>query len=423
MPTVIPFRAWRYAPDTDLSAVTAPPYDVLSADDVAMFQARHERNIVHVDVPPQTPEGYADAAATLKDWMAAGTLVQDDAPTFTLYRMSFKDACDTFRNMIGVLVGLPVDDYGKSGVLPHERITPKASTDRLDLTRATGANLSPIWALSLVDGLSNVLEQYWDLAASAHIPTARCTDAGVTHETLPIANTQQQAVITSLIAQSDVLIADGHHRYGVAQRYREEVREDTDGPRPKDCDGPHSENCDSAHPEDCDGPHPEDFTLAFISELVAEQLNIDAIHRVYDGVDFDTLKAALATHFDLEPAPKPTPATLDEMVAEGRLVLLSPAGDANWLTPKPGIFDDVRPLDGLWLEQALADVEALTVTYQHGLEETLATVPEHSGAVLIRPTSIEEIRRTATEGLLMPPKSTFFTPKLRTGLVLRTLDE
>jgi len=302
--------------------------------------------------------------------------------------------------MIGVLAALPVDEYGKSGVLPHERVTPKASTDRLDLTRATGANLSPIWWLSLVEGLSNVLEQYWDLATSAHIPSARCTDAGVVHDTLPISDTQQLAVIAEMITQSDVLIADGHHRYGVAQRYREEVRGD-----------------------DTDGMCPADFTLAFISELVAEQLNIDAIHRVYDGVDFGVLQAGLATHFDLEPAPIPTPATLDEMVAEGRLVLLSPDGEATWLTPKPGVFDDVRPLDGLWLEQALADVDGLSVTYQHGLEETLATVPQHSGAVLIRPTSIDEIRRTATEGLLMPPKSTFFTPKLRTGLVLRTLDQ
>ena len=166
-----------------------------------------------------------------------------------------------------------------------------------------------------------------------------------------------------------------------------------------------------------------DLTLAFVSELVADQLNIDAIHRLYDGVPFQALSLALADRFDPTPAPAPTPGMLDQMVALGRLVLLAPDGQVTWLTPKPGAFDGVRALDGLWLEQTLKDVAGLRVTYQHGLAEVLAALPDHSGAVLIRPTSIEEIRRTATEGLLMPPKSTFFTPKLQTGLVVRTLDE
>jgi uncharacterized protein (DUF1015 family) len=94
------------------------------------------------------------------------------------------------------------------------------------------------------------------------------------------------------------------------------------------------------------------------------------------------------------------------------------------LTPRPGAFDDVRPLDGVWLEHLLAGTTA-TVTYQHGIDElhTLMSVdPGVTAAVLIRPVSVDEIERTAREGLLMPPKSTFFTPKLRTGLVIRPLD-
>ena len=400
MPQLMPFRAWRYAPGTDLSAVTAPPYDVLSPADIDALRARDPHNIVHVDVPPQTPAGYAEAAATLRTWAADGTLVRDPKPTFTLYRLTFEDATGAFRRMIGVLAALPVADYGTVGVLPHERVTVKDSTDRLDLTRATGANLSPIWGLSLISGLSNVLEMYWNLAQQAGRTPSYCSNNGVTHDTLPIDDPTLIGVIQSMVAQGDVLIADGHHRYGVAQRFREEARAGAVG-----------------------GYAPVDYTLAFISELVADQLNIDAIHRVYDGVPFDTLRDALARDFDLAPAPAPTPAMLDEMVSSARLVLLSPDGQATWLTPKPGAFNGVRPLDGLWLEQTLRNLDALQVTYQHGLAETLATVPNHSGAVLIRPTTIDEIRRTATEGLLMPPKSTFFTPKLQTGLVVRTLDE
>jgi hypothetical protein len=94
----------------------------------------------------------------------------------------------------------------------------------------------------------------------------------------------------------------------------------------------------------------------------------------------------------------------------------------DWLVPQPGAFDGLRALDGLWLEETLAGTGA-DVTYQHGLAETLAAVRggDATAAVLIRPVSVEEIRRTAEEGLLMPPKSTYFTPKLRTGLVIRDL--
>ena len=110
------------------------------------------------------------------------------------------------------------------------------------------------------------------------------------------------------------------------------------------------------------------------------------------------------------------------MEADGRLVLVAPDGSAQWMTPRPGAFDGVRPLDGAWLEHALA-ASAAEVSYQHGLDRgrRRRDVGRGGAAVLIRPVSIAEIERTAREGLLMPPKSTFFTPKLRTGFVLREL--
>jgi uncharacterized protein (DUF1015 family) len=109
------------------------------------------------------------------------------------------------------------------------------------------------------------------------------------------------------------------------------------------------------------------------------------------------------------------------MADEGRLVLVGPEG-SEWMTPRPGAFDDVRSLDGAWLEHTLAGTTA-DVTYQHGIAEVLAAVDTGVAiaAALIRPVSIAEIERTAREGVLMPPKSTFFTPKLRTGLVIREL--
>ncbi|MET0326355.1 MAG: DUF1015 domain-containing protein, partial [Ilumatobacteraceae bacterium] len=163
-------------------------------------------------------------------------------------------------------------------------------------------------------------------------------------------------------------------------------------------------------------------TLAFVGELVAEQLSIEAIHRLYTGITFEALRDELSRSFELTPADPPSPTTLAEMAAEGRLVLVAPDGSAQWMTPRPGAFDGVRPLDGAWLEHALVGSTA-EVTYQHGLAEAVAaaTSGAASAAVLIRPVSIAEIERTAREGLLMPPKSTFFTPKLRTGFVVREL--
>jgi len=305
--------------------------------------------------------------------------------------MDFTDEFGAPRHTVGVIGALEVVDEGAGGVLPHERTTPKASTDRLDLTRATHANLSPVWGLSLAGGLTALLVEPGEPVGSVEVD-------GVQHVVERVVDPARVAAIRDHLGRDDVLIADGHHRYGVARIFRDEVRAATG-------------RTDTAAEE----------TLAFVGELVAEQLSIEAIHRLYSGVSFDDLRAALATCFELTPADRPTPPTLAEMEASGRLVLVGPSG-AEWLTPKPGAFDGVRWLDGAWLEHAL-DGTAAEVTYQHGLAEVVAAVDggDAVAAVLIRPVSIAEIERTAREGVLMPPKSTFFTPKLRTGFVLREL--
>ena len=291
---------------------------------------------------------------------------------------------------MGILCGLEVVDLDAGGVLPHERTTPKAVTDRFDLTRATATNLSPVWGLSLANGLTAAL-------AETGAPVGTMVAEGVTHTVERVTDPTRIAEITAILAADDVLIADGHHRYSISRSYRDEVRAATG-------------RTDTA----------AEFTLTFVNELVADQLSIEAIHRVYTGVTIEELRTQLAGCFAIETAPIPSPAMLAEMVDLGRLVLLYPDGSAEWLTPLPGAFEGVRALDGAYLEHALAG-SAAEVAYQHGLDEMLALVAsgEVAAGVLIRPTSLAEIQRTAREGLLMPPKSTFFTPKLRTGLVIR----
>jgi uncharacterized protein (DUF1015 family) len=390
VPRFLPFPALRYATD-DLAAVTAPPYDVLSEDEVRALADRSPHNIARVDVPLDGEDRYARAAATLAQWRADGVLVPDGEPTFTLYRMRFSDAAGAARDITGVLGGLEVVDEGAGGVLPHERTTPKASTDRLDLTRATATNLSPVWGLSLAAGLTDLLAEPGELVGAV-------SDGGVEHRVERVVEPHRVAAIAAAVGSADVLIADGHHRYAISRTYRDEVRAAT-GRRDT----------------------PAEQTLAFVQELVAEQLSVAAIHRLYTGVTLDELVRALQPWFTLEPTPLPDAGTLAAMEEHGFLVLLGP-GAAWRLTPRPGAFATDRALDGAWLEAALAGSPAV-VTYQHGLGEVAAAVTSGavSAAVLIRPVSVEEIRRTALEGLLMPPKSTFFTPKLKTGLVLRPL--
>ncbi|MFM8311500.1 MAG: DUF1015 family protein [Ilumatobacteraceae bacterium] len=394
MPRFEPFTALRYASSLSLDAVAAPPYDVLSDADVERLRALHPANIVHVDVPRETdgPRRYDDAARRMAAWIADGTLVADPTPSFTLYRMSFTDAQGRPRNTVGVLGALEVVDEGAGGVLPHERTTPKAKTDRLDLTRATQANLSPVWGLSLTAGLTSLL------VAPAR-PVASCHDEhGVLHAVERVDDPERIAAISESIGANPVLIADGHHRYAISRTYRDEIRA--------------SGLTDS----------PAELTLTYVAELVDDQLSIDAIHRLYSGMPADRLLEVLARHFATEDAGVIGAGTAAEMAQRGALCFVAPDGRGTWLTPRDGSFAGVRNLDGALLEHALAG-EDVEVGYQHGIEHVAAALRTGacSAAVLIRPTDITEIRRTADERLLMPPKSTFFTPKLRTGLVIRPL--
>ncbi|QQS00606.1 MAG: DUF1015 domain-containing protein [Austwickia sp.] len=392
MPTFQPFRALRYAPGTSLDSVLAPPYDVLSPADVAALAGRDPRNIVHVDLPAGDDDRYERAADQLRSWIVEGTLVRDERPSFTIYRMRFTDEAGRQRSIDGVFGALEVNDPETGGALPHERTTPKAKTDRLDLTRATRTNMSPVWGLALARGLTDAIREPGE-------PVGSLVVDGVEHIVERVDDPARIAAISAAVSGDDVLIADGHHRYAIARVYREE-----------------------RHAADGEGPNPADATLAFVNELVADQLSIDAIHRLYQGVSAEELERALAASFVVSPAPAAAPALLPEMVRRGALVLVRPDGSSSWLEPKPEAFAEVRALDGAYLEHALTDCPA-EVTYQHGVAEVLEVLREGgaTAAVLIRPTSMAEIERTAREGLLMPPKSTFFTPKLRTGLVLREL--
>jgi uncharacterized protein (DUF1015 family) len=401
VPRFEPFAALRYTVDggesEPLDDVVAPPYDVLSPADIDALLARDDHNIVAVDVPRDRdgPDRYKLAADRLSSWLREGVLERDGSPSLTLYRMEFTDEAGRARRTVGVIGALEVVDEGADGVLPHERTTPKAKTDRLELTRATQCNLSPVWGLSLTAGLTDLLRESGE-------SIGHCTDEnGVVHRVERVVDPARVAAICDSVASNAVLIADGHHRYAVSRSYRDEIREATGR-------------------SDTDA----ELTMTYVAELVDDQLSIDPIHRVYRGITADDLLARVRSFCDVAEAAAVTAGSASEAIERGSMCLVRPDGTGVWLTPRPEAFAGVRGLDGAYLEHALAGLDDVDVSYQHGVQNVidLLRAGDADAAVLIRPTSIEEIRRTAVERLLMPPKSTFFTPKLRTGLVIRPLD-
>ena len=393
MPRFEPFRALRYSPSIELAEVVAPPYDVVSREQRDRLASLSPQNIVHVDIPAGSePSRYDEAAQIFAGWNTDGTLIRDAGPTFTIYRMAFIDELGRQRETSGILGALEVVEVGSPHVMPHERTTPKDSTDRLDLTRATKANLSAVWGLSLHSGLTELLAEPADVVGEVVMAD------GVRHRFERVNDPARIAAVSSAVSAASVLIADGHHRYAISRTYRDEVRS---------AGGPLAIAAETV--------------LTYVAELSEASLSVAAIHRVYSSPSTSSLLDHLSKWFDTAPAGPAHVDVLAEMQRRGSLCFVSPNGDAMWLTPRESRFSSVRDLDSARLELALDGIGP-TVSYQHGFDETMQRLRDGaSGAVLIRPVSVAEILRTANEGALMPPKSTFFTPKLLTGPVIREL--
>lgn len=394
MPRFEPFTGLRYTASsgTDVTSLTSPPYDVFDVEQRSAYASSDTHNIVHVDYPVESDgDGrYAHAASLLASWRREGVLTLDTVPSFYVYRMSFTDESGRSRRTVGVIGALEVVDDGAGGVLPHERTTPKAKTDRLDLTRATQCNLSPVWGLSLASGLSSLLEQ-------PGTQVATCVDEqGVHHELERIDDSRRIAEISVLVGAADVLIADGHHRYAISRSFRDESRGTSLGSASQ-------------------------LTMTFVQELIETQLSVEAIHRLYD-VTASGLLLALERHYETVDAGAIGPTVIADMATRGALCLVDESLRGTFLLPRRGAFPATRDLDSARLEHSLSSVPH-DVRYQHGVTEVLDQLRrgDAKAAILIRPVSIDEIRRTAHTGELMPPKSTFFTPKLRTGLVIRPM--
>jgi uncharacterized protein (DUF1015 family) len=277
-------------------------------------------------------------------------------------------------------------------VLPHERTTPKAKTDRLDLLRATATNLSPIWGLSLADGLA-------DLAEPAGPPVGRATDGdGVHHRFWPVASPALVEAIAERVSSAPVVIADGHHRWETSISYRDERGA---------------------------GPGPADLTLALVVELAPDQLDVRPIHRLLRGLPAGLdLLDVLSTWFEVLETLPPDPSLPARAEEVGALGLALPGGEAALLRPRMEAFPDETPdLDSSRLDVARAGLPEHEVVYEAEIDAVLADV-DAGGAVgvVLRPATVAQIAATAHGGERMPPKTTYFWPKPRTGFVFRPVE-
>jgi len=388
VPHFTAFPGIRYAHD-DLALVTAPPYDVIDADERQQLIDRHEHNVVRIDLPVGGDDPYGDAANTLQNWLSDGVLATDDQSLY-LYRMSFEDEAGHGHQTLGVIGAIGLEPPGTGDVLPHEHTTPKARSDRLDLLRATTTNLSPVWGLSLARGLSKLLDP-----ADARPLGSWTDDDAVGHELWQLTDSAAIDSVIETVSSAPVVIADGHHRYETCLGFAQE-RPDLSGVA---------------------------ATLCYVVELVEDQLTVQPIHRLLQGLpdDFDVL-AAVAAFFDIVDIGPVDETIGDRMTEQGGLVLVHPHG-VRLLRPKARAFDGGPDLDSDRLDTALATFPPHTLTFQHGVHNVLRAVETGAAdaGVLLRPPRVEQIAETAHRRDRMPPKSTFFWPKPRTGTVFRSL--
>ncbi|HET7030910.1 MAG TPA: DUF1015 domain-containing protein [Candidatus Limnocylindrales bacterium] len=434
MPLIRPFRALRYDADVvgALDAVVAPPYDVLSVHEQQRLNARHPKNVVRLDAPAIEPgdaddERYRRAARTLAAWRSDGTLHKDPRPALYISEQTYRvPGTDLERSQRGFFGRLRLEPLAAgSGVRPHERTLAGAREDRYRLLRATGVNTSPV--VGLYDDPTGRAGAILAVLTGGPAAIDVQDDDGTRHRVWVVEadgpNAGEVAELIRIASAAPITIADGHHRYETALRYRDERRMS----------------------RSCEEDPAFDYLLMLFLETTAQPLTVLPTHRLVadlgdDGVD--RLWSAAAELFTVEPASR------DELLAtfgaatgpggSGRFGLWTRERGAR-LTARRGALDAlvpnggpaVRALDVVLLGAALerlAGIEPETVAssgrirFTKSADEALDAVDERrdgvDAAFLLEPTPVGAIAAVAADGDVMPQKSTYFHPKALTGLVI-----
>jgi uncharacterized protein (DUF1015 family) len=399
--------------------VLAPPYDVIDDELRAELLARSPHNVVEIDLPvdPEGGDRYAHAAATLARWREQGAIVQEDEPAFWVLDQEYDAPDGSQRRRRGFFARVRVEDYGAGRIRPHERTHPGPKEDRLNLTRATRANLSPIF--SLFPDTSGAASQVLADAAEEE-PFGTATDHEGTRNTFwRVADRDQIAALQVALADAELLIADGHHRYETARVYAREIG----------------------------GEGPHDYVLMLLCSLSDPGLTVFPTHRLLSGLKGDSAKQeairdALKRDFEIAQVSRDQlePSGADDRVQMGYMdsfhrqpYLLtlkdqSIADAALEGMPEPYRRLDTAVLEALVLKGALGmsedDISHLNgLGYSKSFEDALDAVEtgRFDAGFFMRATPVEQVREVAEAGESMPPKSTYFYPKIPTGLVFNLL--
>jgi uncharacterized protein (DUF1015 family) len=410
-----PLRTLRYEPSVagPLEDLIAPPYDVIDAELRAQLAARSPYNVVEIDLPPS----YDQAAATMADWRERGVLVHEDEPAVWVLRQDYIAPDGSNRSRTGFLARVRVDDYGPGRIRPHERTHPGPKEDRLKLTRATRTNLSPIF--TLFPDPDGIAEKATTRIAGTN-PFATAADLDGTENTLwRSADDDLVAELQMALADAELLIADGHHRYETARVYAEEVG----------------------------GEGEHRYVLMLLCSLSDPGLLVFPTHRLLTGLKDDSAKQlaireVLTNDFEVEQLDDVSqlepPA--DRRVAFGYMdsfhkqpyrVTLKDQSIADRALdgmPEPYRRLDTAVLEALVLRGALEmsedDISHLNgLDYSKDLDDAIDAVQtgRADAGFFMRATPVEAVREVAETGESMPPKSTFFYPKVPTGLVFNPL--
>lgn len=423
MTRIRPFRALRYNPErVSLSEVLAPVYDIVAPEDRAALWERSPFGAVRLELTRSAAEeataDYSETARRLAAWRADGVLLRDEAPACYALRQRFNTPDGAAHTRIGFFAALHLEDYSAGMVRPHERTMSGPKSDRMKLLRALGANTSSIFVL-YQDELRESEALLKEVQAAA--PTASAVDAaGVENELFVISRPEQIAALAAFMAPRPVVIADGHHRYETALAYAKAQRVLGE-------QGPGA---------------PGAFVLCYFSSAHPENNVLLPIHRlVREGsMPGEAAFTALATRgwrrrrveLGGGEAARVQPA-LDAHLAPCApdiAFALEAGGGALWIFQKPAgeelavevihreLFEEVFGLD----RQALREG---AVAFPKSAEQAARDLRAGRGiaAVYLNALSAEDVFRVTEAGRVMPPKSTYFAPKLPTGLLFRTFED
>jgi uncharacterized protein (DUF1015 family) len=417
MATIEPLRALHYDPQRTggLDDVVSPPYDVIDGAQRARLAARSPYNVVAIDLPEGGEDRYDNAARVLADWRSQGVVVQDEQPTLWTLSQDYTGPDGVGRTRQGFFARVRVQEYGAGTIRPHERTHPGPKADRLRLTRATRANLSPIFSLySDPDRTAwTALSSAADASTEAATTDADGTVSRLARVTDPTAITATQAALQD----TELLIADGHHRYETARIYADEIGGEGD----------------------------HRYVLMCLVALQDPGLTVFPTHRLIRGLDTakrEALTAAIRSNFetaDLDNTAQLAPASSDEVrigyidahAKRPVMLTLRDPRSADEALPDHALAYrrlDTAVLEALILKGALGmtdhDIDELNgLGYARDFAQALELTEDgtYDAAFFMAPTPVQRIQEVAAAGESMPPKSTYFFPKVPTGLLFNPL--